>query len=172
MYRIVVSLSIDSEAKYPYLPPAIMNVLAPQNKPNSGPRPNPKYWWPFPRLVPVSGRIILGTDDQTTSLLGTSIHRFKNVNELLLILKNPFDLVVVTGSQIDHHVLVSEEEHEGARVIQLVHLVEVGNLVDVAEVNHGEVAHLVGDLVQHFVLAHTIGIPIAAEANDDEAIFL
>lgn len=116
--------------------------------------------------------VVLGTDDQTASLLGTSVHRLENVNKLLLIFEHPFDFVVVTGSQIDHHVLVSEEEHERARVVELVHLVEVGHLVDVAEVDGGEVADLVGDLVEDFVLAHTIWIPVAPEADHDETVFL
>lgn len=120
----------------------------------------------------MSSGVVLGTDDQTTSLLGTSVHRLENVNELLLVLKNPLDLVVVTGTQIDHHVLVSEEEHEGARVVEFVHLVEVGDLVDVAEVYNGEVADLVGDLVKDFILAHAVWIPVTAEANDDETVFL
>jgi hypothetical protein len=104
----------------------------------------------------VSGRVVLGTDDQTTSLLGTSVHRLEDINELLLVLKNPFDLIIVTGAQIDHHVLVSEEEHERTRVVKFVHLVEVGDLVDVAEVDDSEVADLVGDLVEDFILAHAV----------------
>ena len=116
--------------------------------------------------------VVLGTNDQTTTLLGTSIHRLENINELLLILKNPFDLVVVTSTQIDHHVFVSEEEHEGARVVEFVHLVEVGDRVDVAEVDDSKVANLVGDLVENFVLAHAVGVPVTAEADDDETIFL
>lgn len=36
--------------------------------------------------------------------------------------------VVVASAKIYHHVLIAEEEHDGARVVQLVHDVEVGNL--------------------------------------------
>ena len=43
-----------------------------------------------------------------------------NVDELLLVLHRPLDLVVVARSQVDHNVLVTEEEHDGARVVQLV----------------------------------------------------
>ena len=45
--------------------------------------------------------------------------------EYLLVLHGPVDLVVVSGAEIDHHVLVPEEEHDRARVVQLVHLVEI-----------------------------------------------
>lgn len=34
--------------------------------------------------------------------------------------------------------LVSEEEHHSARVIQLIHLVEVGHLRNVDEIDHGK----------------------------------
>jgi len=47
---------------------------------------------------------------------------------LLLVVERPGDLVVVSGSKVDHDVLVAEEEHDGARVVQLVHVVEVGHL--------------------------------------------
>ena len=43
----------------------------------------------------------------------------------LLVFHGPVDLVVVAGAEVDHHVLVPEEEHHRARVVQLVHLVEV-----------------------------------------------
>lgn len=120
----------------------------------------------------MSRGVVLGTDDQTTSLLGTSVHRLEDIDELLLVFENPLDLVVVTSTQIDHHVFVSEEEHEGAWVVELVHLVEVGDLVDVAEVDDGVVADLVGDLVEDFVLAHAVGIPVTTESDDDETILL
>lgn len=50
------------------------------------------------------------------------------MTRLLLVVEGPGDLVVVTGAEIDHDVLVSEEEHHGAGVVQLVHVVEVGHL--------------------------------------------
>ena len=43
----------------------------------------------------------------------------------LLVFHGPVDLVVVSGAQVNHHVLVAEEEHDGAGVVELVHLVEV-----------------------------------------------
>lgn len=42
--------------------------------------------------------------------------------------------------------LVAPEEHDGAGVVEFVHLVEVGHLVDVADVDDGEVAYLFRDL--------------------------
>ena len=120
----------------------------------------------------MSGGVVLGAHDKTASLLGSSVDSLKDVDELLLVLQHPLDLVVVTGTQIDHHVLVAEEEHERARVVQLVHLVKVGHLVDIAQVDGGKVADLVGDLVEDFILAHAVWVPISAEANDDEAVLL
>ena len=47
---------------------------------------------------------------------------------LLLVVEGPRDLVVVTRAEVDHDVLVAEEEHDGAGVVQLVHVVEVRHL--------------------------------------------
>ena len=41
-----------------------------------------------------------------------------------------------------------EEEHDGARVVELVHLVEVRHVVDVHQVDHHEVLALLGDAGQ------------------------
>ncbi len=60
----------------------------------------------------------------------------------LLVLHGPVDLVVVAGAQIDHDVLVAEEEHDGAGIVELVHLIEVRHLCDVHQVDHTEVLHL------------------------------
>lgn len=72
--------------------------------------------------------VILWADHQTTALLGTPINRLNNIDELLLVLQNPVQLVVVAGTEIAHDVLVSEEEHDGACVVQLVHGIEVRDL--------------------------------------------
>lgn len=68
--------------------------------------------------------------------------------------------------------LVAEEEHDGAGVVEFVHLVKVGDLVDVADVDDGEGLDLVGDLVEDLVLLHACLVPVAAEADDDEALLL
>lgn len=36
---------------------------------------------------------------------------------LLLVVERPRDLVVVSGAEVDHDVLVAEEKHDGARVV-------------------------------------------------------
>ena len=41
--------------------------------------------------------------------------------------------------------LIPEEEHDGHRVIQLVHLVEIGNLINVAQIDDGEIFDLVSN---------------------------
>ena len=40
-------------------------------------------------------------------------------------------LVVVTSSEINHHMLVSEEKHDCTWVVQLIHFVEVWYLCNV-----------------------------------------
>jgi hypothetical protein len=42
-------------------------------------------------------------------------------------------------------VLVAEEEHEGDGIIEFIHLLKIGNLVEVADVDDGEVLNTVGD---------------------------
>ncbi len=76
-------------------------------------------------LVTVFGGIVLGRDDKTAALSCAAVDGLDDVDQLLLVLHRPVDLVVVAGAQIDHDVSVAEEEHDGARVVQFVHLVEV-----------------------------------------------
>ena len=67
--------------------------------------------------------------------------------------------------------LVAEEEHQGHAIIQLVHLLEVGHLIKITDVDDSEVLHSVGDAVENFILAHAVGVPVAAKADDDEPFF-
>ena len=87
------------------------------------------------------------------------------------------------------------EEHDGAWIIQLVHLrvanmasalaahnakgpkkklptrlVEVRYLRDVAEVNDGVVLNLFGDRVQRLVHHHALRVPVVPETDDDDAV--
>ena len=41
--------------------------------------------------------------------------------------------------------LVAEEEHKRDRIVKFVHLVEVGDLVEVANVDDSEVLHTIGN---------------------------
>ena len=66
--------------------------------------------------------------------------------------------------------LVAEEKHDGDRVIKFIHLVEIGDFVDINEVNDGKVFDFFGDAVEDFILFHAFLVPVAAEADDDEAI--
>jgi hypothetical protein len=43
------------------------------------------------------------------------------------------------------YVLVAEEEHDSHRIVELVHLLEVGYLIEIADVDDGEVLDAVGD---------------------------
>jgi len=122
-------------------------------------------------LVSVSSRVILRTHDQTSTLLGSSVDGLDDINQLLLVFQNPVQLVVVSGSEITHHVFVAEEEHDGHWIVELVHLVEVGHLIEITDVDNSEVLDAVGDAVEDLVLAHTVLVPVATKANDDQAVF-
>lgn len=60
-------------------------------------------------LVAMSSRVILGADHQTATLFRTTVDRLDDVDQFLFVFEYPFDLVVVTGAEIDHHVFISEE---------------------------------------------------------------
>jgi hypothetical protein len=66
----------------------------------------------FRDSVSVSCAVILGADHQTSTLLCSPVNGFNNVDELLLVLQHPVELVVVTSSEIAHHVLVAKEEQD------------------------------------------------------------
>ena len=70
------------------------------------------------------------------------------------------------GGGIAYHVLVPEEEHECHRVIEFVHLMKIFHLFQVADVNDGEVLDAVCNAIEDFILAHTVRVPVFAEAND------
>ena len=124
----------------------------------------------FPSIS-VPRRIILRTNHQTPPLLRAPINRLNNINKLLLILQHPIQLVIISCPEIAHHVFVAEEEHDGTRVVELVHGFEIGNFIEVAEVDGAEVLNSVGDLVQDFVLLHAVWVRVAPEADEDEAVF-
>jgi hypothetical protein len=121
--------------------------------------------------VAITRRVIFRAHHQTPPLLRALVNRLNNINKLLLVLEHPVQLVVVSRAEIAHHVLVAEEEHHRDRVVQLVHLLEIRHLVQVADVDDGEVLDAVRDLVEHFVLAHAVWVPVAPEADYDEAVF-
>jgi hypothetical protein len=124
-----------------------------------------------PRSVAVARRVVLRTHNQTPPLLRPLVNRLNNINKLLLVLQHPIQLVVVSRPEIAHHVLVAEEEHHRHRVVELVHLLEIRDLVEVADVDDGKVLDAVGDLVEDFVLPHAVWVPVAAEADYDQAVF-
>jgi len=78
-------------------------------------------------LVSVFGGIVLGRHDKPPALARAAEDGLYDVDELLLVLHRPIDLVVVAGAEIDHDMLVAEEEHDSARVLKLVHLAKVWN---------------------------------------------
>ncbi len=116
-------------------------------------------------LVSISGRVVLRRDNQTPALLCTLVDCLDDVDELLFVFEDPVEFVVVAGAKITHHVFVAEEEHKGNGVVEFVHLLEVGDLIEVADVDNSKVLDALGDFVEHFILAHAVGIPVAAEAN-------
>jgi hypothetical protein len=121
------------------------------------------------RLVPVSSRVILWRHDQTTALLRTLVNSLDNIDEFLLIFEYPVEFVVVARAEIAHHVFVAKEEHEGDGIVEFVHLFEVRDLIEVAYVDDRKVFDSIGDLIENFVLAHAVRVPVTAEPDYHEA---
>jgi hypothetical protein len=122
------------------------------------------------RLVSIFGRVVLGGHNQTPALSGSPVDRLYDINHLLLVLHGPVDLVVVSGAQINHDVLVPKEEHASARVIQLVHLVEVGDLGYVDQIDDAKVLALFGDSEEGFIHFHAGGVPVMAEPDEHDLV--
>ena len=152
-------------------------------------------------LISVAGRVVFGADDQTTALFRTTVDGLDDVYQLLLVFQDPVEFIIVSGTEIDHHVFISKEEHDCARVVEFcrrekkkksvkstdkrrghrltegregeggekrtVHLIEIRHLVNIAHVDDCKALDLVGNLVEHLVLAHAVWVPVAAEADDD-----
>lgn len=83
--------------------------------------------------------LTLRTNNQTTTLLRALVDGLDDVDQLLLVLQYPIQLVIVTRSEIAHHVFIAVEKHDRHRIVELVHGVEIRDLVDVAQVDDGEV---------------------------------
>ena len=112
-------------------------------------------------LISVARRVILRTNNKPTTLPGTLVDCLNNVNKLLLVFQQPIHLVVISRAKIAHHMLVAVEEHDRKRVVQLVHCIEVGHLVEITQVDDGKVFDAVGDAVEDFVLRHAVFVPVA-----------
>jgi hypothetical protein len=121
-------------------------------------------------LVLILGTVVLRRDNQPPSLLRSSIHRLNDINHLLFILQCPVDLVIIPRPQINHHMFIAEEEHHRTGIVKLVHFVEIRDFVYIDEIEDGKVLAFVGDAVEDFVLFFAGVVPVAAEADDDNAV--
>lgn len=76
--------------------------------------------WNTMSLVSVFGRVVLGRNHQTSAFASPSVDCFNYINHLLLVFQRPINFIVVSCSQINHYVFVSEEEHNSTWIIQLI----------------------------------------------------
>lgn len=116
--------------------------------------------------------VVFGGNDETFAFACSSIDNFADINELLLVVHSPVDLVVVTRTKIDHHMFVSEEEHDGDRIVKLVHRVEIWYFRDIHEIDHRKVPHFIDNLVQNLVHFHALRVPVVTKSNDHKTVLL
>ena len=102
--------------------------------------------------VSISGAVILRTDHQSPALFSSAICRLNDIDLLILIFDHKVLFIVIARAKVHHNVLVPVEEHNRHRIIDLIHLVEVLHLVDIAYVDHREVLDPVSDFVEDLVL--------------------
>ena len=96
--------------------------------------------------VPTEIVVTFWADHKTPSFLSAFVDGLNYIDELLLILENPVELVIITSTEIAHldrilallpelnrgctyHVLVAEKKHQGDRIVKFVHLFKVWDLV-------------------------------------------
>lgn len=102
-------------------------------------------------LITIFGGVILRGDDQTPPLSRSSIHSFHNVDELLLVFQSPIDLVVISRTEIDHNMFIAEEKHYRARVIQLVHSVEIWHLWNINKIYNSKILDRLSHRSKNFI---------------------
>lgn len=105
-------------------------------------------------LILVTSRIILRSNHQPPPLPRPPKNRFHKINHLLFVLHCPINFIIIPRPQIDHHVFISIKKHDGTRVVEFVHFVEIGDFGDVDEVDYGKVFYFFGDGVECFVHFH------------------
>ncbi|KAH3660218.1 hypothetical protein OGAPHI_007423 [Ogataea philodendri] len=116
--------------------------------------------------------VVLRTYHKSLALDGTAVDGFYDIDKLLFVANREVELVVVACAKVAHHVLVAVEEHHRHRVVQLVHLVEVGNLVDVAQIDNGKLADLGRNPVQQLVHQHAVAVGVAAKPDHHQTVVL
>ena len=65
-----------------------------------------------------------------------------------------------------------KEEHDRARIVELVHLVEVGHRGDVDEVADAKVLDLFGDGEEGLVHLHAVLVPVVTEPDEHHLVLL
>ena len=118
------------------------------------------------------GWVVFWRDNQPFPLSCSSVNHFKYIYHILLAGQRPVHLIVISCSKVNHNMSISEEKHSGARIIELIHCVEVWNLCYINKVNNCEVADFLCTFIQNFILLHAGWIPVMAKPNADYSIFL
>lgn len=143
--------------------------------------------------ISITCGIVLWANNKASSLLCAFVDCLDDVNQFLLVFQHPIQLIVVAGAEIAHHVFIAKEEHKSNRVVEFyildvsgntrghnragkarstpttnilltIHLLEVGDLIEIAYVQYGKVLDPVRDAIKNLVLSHAIRIPVTTKA--------
>jgi hypothetical protein len=67
---------------------------------------------------------------------------------------------------------IPEKEHDCARIVKLIHGIEVWNLSYVHQIDHSKIADLLSDFIKSFIHLHASRIPIVSKTDAYNTIFL
>ena len=63
-------------------------------------------------------RLTLRAHHQTSTLLCATVDSLDDIDQLLLVLQDPVQLVVVSSTKVAHHMFIAEEEHKGDWIVE------------------------------------------------------
>jgi hypothetical protein len=63
-------------------------------------------------------QLTLRANHQTSTLLCATVDSLDDIDQLLLVLQDPVELVVVSSTKVAHHMFIAEEEHKGDWIVE------------------------------------------------------
>lgn len=118
------------------------------------------------------GRVVSRANYEAFAFACASVDYLQYVDHFLFVFERPRHFVVVSSAEVDHDMAISEEKHDGARIVQLVHRIKVRYLLDVHHVEDCEVLDHLRALDEDLVHLHAVGLGVASKPYAHDAVFL